>query len=193
MKNAIATRYGVDTVMPEETRIGVEILKKGESDKRKKAWEDKEGPPAKKIKKSMTGAGAAVGDEELGECGNGLMLDLEGLDIDDVNMTVRREREAQEKAEQALKAKEETERLAAEKKKKKPIRYPTEDLDVTFGDKEKKAGMRVKKLAPSRSAMPFGTDNDTNEAFLMAWNFLVVYGCVVISRLPRAERQLTLP
>ena len=51
MKNVIATRYGVDTVMSEETRISVEVIKKGESDKRKKAWEDKEGPPSKKQKK----------------------------------------------------------------------------------------------------------------------------------------------
>jgi len=41
--------------MPEETRQGVEIIKRGEIDKRKKAWEDKEGPPNKKQKK-MTAA-----------------------------------------------------------------------------------------------------------------------------------------
>lgn len=84
----------------------------------------------------------------------------------------------QEKVEKAQKAKEENERLAAEKKKKKPVRYPTEDLDIAIGDKEKKAGMKVRKPAMSRTAMPFGTDNETNEAFLMAWNFLVVYGYV---------------
>lgn len=61
MKNVIATRYGVDTVMPEATRIGVENLKKGESDKRKKAWEDKEGPPTKKQKK------VGVVEEEKGK------------------------------------------------------------------------------------------------------------------------------
>lgn len=62
VKNVIAMRYGVDTVMPEETRIGVENIKKGESDKRKKAWEDKEGPPTKKQKK------AAMAEEEKGQC-----------------------------------------------------------------------------------------------------------------------------
>jgi hypothetical protein len=36
--------------MPEETRKGVENIKKGEIDKRKKVWEDKEGPPTKKKK-----------------------------------------------------------------------------------------------------------------------------------------------
>lgn len=50
VKHSIAVRYGIDTVMPEETRKGVEDLKKGESDKRRKAWEDKEGPPTKKQK-----------------------------------------------------------------------------------------------------------------------------------------------
>lgn len=41
--------------MPEATRKGVEDIKKGEIDKRKKVWEDKEGPPTKKQKK-MTAA-----------------------------------------------------------------------------------------------------------------------------------------
>jgi bromodomain adjacent to zinc finger domain protein 1A len=50
VKPVIAKRYGVDSVMPEETRKGVESIKKGEIDKRKKVWEDKEGPPAKKKK-----------------------------------------------------------------------------------------------------------------------------------------------
>ena len=48
MKPAIAARYGVSSVMPEEIRKGVETLKKGEIDKRKKVWEDKEGPASKK-------------------------------------------------------------------------------------------------------------------------------------------------
>lgn len=42
VKPPIAKRYGVDSIMPEETRQGVEIIKKGEIDKRKKIWEDKE-------------------------------------------------------------------------------------------------------------------------------------------------------
>ncbi|KAI0094698.1 chromatin remodeling complex protein [Irpex rosettiformis] len=151
VKSVIATRYGVDTVMSEETRISVEVLKKGESDKRKKAWEDKEGPPSKKQKKIV-------------------------VVEDDKSNQEQRDKEEQEKAEKAQKVKEESERLAAEKKKKKPVRYPTEDLDIQIGDKEKKAGMKVRKPAPSRTAMPFGTDHETNEAFLMAWNFLVVYG-----------------
>jgi hypothetical protein len=51
VKPAIAKRYGVDSIMPEETRKGVESIKKGEIDKRKKVWEDKDGPPSKKHKK----------------------------------------------------------------------------------------------------------------------------------------------
>lgn len=51
VKPAIAKRYGVDSEMPESTRKGVEDIKKGEIDKRKKVWEDKEGPPNKKQKK----------------------------------------------------------------------------------------------------------------------------------------------
>lgn len=55
VKPLIAKRYNVDSIMPEETRKGVETLKKGEIDKRKKVWEDKEGPPTKRQKK-MTAA-----------------------------------------------------------------------------------------------------------------------------------------
>ncbi|CCM00943.1 uncharacterized protein FIBRA_02990 [Fibroporia radiculosa] len=156
VKPTIAERYGVNTVMPEETRKGVENIKKGEIDKRKKVWEDKEGPPTKKQKK-MTAA-----SEEKAKA-------LAAA-------TEKREREAREKADKVQKAKEENDRLAAEKKKKKPIRYPTEDLDVVIGDKEKKAGMKLKRPIPSCGAMPFGRDTPLNDAFLMAWNFLVVYG-----------------
>jgi bromodomain adjacent to zinc finger domain protein 1A len=88
----------------------------------------------------------------------------------------KREREAREKAEKQKVAKEEAERLATEKKKKKPIRYPTEDLDVRMADKDKKAGMKVKRPVPSRVALPFNDSPGTFEAFLMSWNFLVVYG-----------------
>lgn len=52
VKQAIAERYGVPTVMPDDTKKGVETIKKGEIEKRKKVWEDKEGPPSKKQKKA---------------------------------------------------------------------------------------------------------------------------------------------
>lgn len=176
VKPAIAKRYGVDSEMPEATRKGVEDIKKGEIDKRKKAWEDKEGPPTKKQKK-MTAA-----QEERGmhcfiltrvSAFHRLLAPLARILA---IAAEKKEREAREKAEKQLKAKEEADRLAAEKKKKKPIRYPTEDLDVRLADKEKKAGMKVKRPVPSRVALPFSDDNVNFEAFLMTWNFLVVYG-----------------
>jgi hypothetical protein len=88
----------------------------------------------------------------------------------------RRERETREKAERQKVAKEEAEQMA-DKKKKKPIRYPTEDLDVRLSDKEKKAGMKAMRPVPSR-CVPFQDDQGTFESFLLAWNFLVVYGWV---------------
>jgi len=54
VKPAIAKRYGLESIMPEETRKGVETIKKGEIDKRKKVWDDQDGPPTKK--KKMTPA-----------------------------------------------------------------------------------------------------------------------------------------
>jgi hypothetical protein len=92
-----------------------------------------------------------------------------------VDEAEQRERETREKAERQKVAKEEAEQLA-DKKKKKPIRYPTEDLDVRLSDKEKKSGMKAMRPVPSRSAVPFQDDQGTFEAFLLAWNFLVVYG-----------------
>ncbi len=90
----------------------------------------------------------------------------------------QRQREERERVEQQHKIKEENDRLVAEKKKKKPVRYPTEDLDVVLNEKDKRAGMKVKRPVPSKFAMPFGEDQETNAAFLMSWNFLVVYGYV---------------
>jgi bromodomain adjacent to zinc finger domain protein 1A len=89
----------------------------------------------------------------------------------------KREREASEKAEKQKLAKDEAERIVADKKKKKPVRYPTEDLDVRLSDKERKAGMRVQRPLPNRD-IPFQDNQGTFESFLMAWNFLVVYGYV---------------
>ncbi|TFK40993.1 ATP-utilizing chromatin assembly and remodelling N-terminal-domain-containing protein [Crucibulum laeve] len=156
VKPTIAKRYGVDSIMPEETRKGVENIKKGEIDKRKKAWEDKEGPPTKKQKK-MTAA-----QEER----------VKNL----AAVAERKEREAREKAEKQRVAKEEAERLAAEKKKKKPVRYPTEDLDIRMSEKDKKAGLKIKRPFANRAILPFNAVPGTFETFLMGWNFLVVYG-----------------
>ncbi|KAF8225024.1 chromatin remodeling complex protein [Tricholoma matsutake] len=156
VKPLIAKRYGVAYVMPEETRKGVETIKKGEIDKRKKVWEEKDGPPTKKQKK-MTAA-----QEERVKVF--------------AAAAEKREREAREKAEKQKQAKDEAERLAAEKKKKKPVRYPTEDLDVRMADRDKKAGMRVKRPVASRHALPFNDTPGAFESFLMGWNFLVVYG-----------------
>ncbi|KAF8203049.1 chromatin remodeling complex protein [Pholiota molesta] len=149
VKPPIAKRYGVDSIMPEETRQGVENIKKGEIDKRKKIWEDKEGPPTKKQKKMTAAQGERM---------------------------EKREREAHEKAEKQRLAKEEAERIAAEKKKKKPVRYPTEDLDIRISDKDKKAGLRLTRPLANRACLPFNDVPGAFEAFLMAWNFLVVYG-----------------
>lgn len=93
----------------------------------------------------------------------------------------RRQREERERVEQQQKAKEENDRLAADKKKKKPVRYPTEDLDVVLNDKDKRAGMKLKRPVPSKLAMPFGEDQHTNATFLMSWSFLVVYGYVAVT------------
>ncbi|KAI0669985.1 chromatin remodeling complex protein [Trametes maxima] len=180
VKPAIAARYGVSSDMPEEIRKSVETLKKGESDKRKKVWEEKEGPASKRQKRAAAAAenGAPRPPDAVLPPARGPAYDRPTTEkvLAAIAEQREREREAREKAEQQQKAKEEAERLAAEKKKKKPVRYPTEDLDVVLGEKEKRAGMKLKRPVPSKLAMPFGEDHETNAAFLMSWNFLVVYG-----------------
>ncbi|VDB99827.1 unnamed protein product [Peniophora sp. CBMAI 1063] len=78
---------------------------------------------------------------------------------------------AQAQAERDAKAQE-----AAAKEKKKPIRYPTEDLDVVLTDKDKRAGAKTKRPVPSKLAVPLNEHPGAAEMFLMTWNFLVVYG-----------------
>jgi hypothetical protein len=149
--------------MPEATRQGVEDIKKGEIQKRKKVWEDKEGPLKKQ--KKLSAAREEKGNDPP-RC-----VASSNPSYPFTALALEKEREAEK-----LLAKAEAERQAAEKKKKKPIRYPTEDLDVTLSEKEKKAGMKVRRPTPSRSALPFNDRNGSFESFLMAWNFLVVYG-----------------
>ena len=162
VKPPVAARYGVDSVMPEATRQGVEDIKKGEIQKRKKVWEDKEGPLKKQ--KKLSAAREEKGDGPSRRVVTNLAHPLPALALE-------KEREAEK-----LLAKAEAERQAAEKKRKKPIRYPTEDLDVILSEKDKKGGMKVRRPIPSRPALPFNDRKGSFESFLMAWNFLVVYG-----------------
>lgn len=161
VKPPVAARYGVDSVMPEATRQGVEDIKKGEIQKRKKVWEDKEGPLKKQ--KKLSAAREEKGDSRR-IASNNLSHPLTALALE-------KEREAEK-----LLARAEAERQATEKKKKKPIRYPTEDLDVMLSEKDKKNGMKVRRPIPSRTALPFNDREGSFESFLMTWNFLVVYG-----------------
>ncbi len=61
VKPPVAARYGVDSVMPEATGQGVEDIKKGEIQKRKKVWEEKEGPLKKQ--KKLSAAREEKGDD----------------------------------------------------------------------------------------------------------------------------------
>ncbi|GJJ08760.1 hypothetical protein Clacol_002979 [Clathrus columnatus] len=67
VKEAIAEKYGVENIMPEETRKGVEEVKNKEIEKRKKVWEDKEGPPTKKQKRMEEKAAKAREEERIKE------------------------------------------------------------------------------------------------------------------------------
>lgn len=145
VKKFIADKYGVGSVMPDETRKGVENLRKGEMEKRKKAWEEKEGPSAKKQKKEP---------ERVSNCM------LKPLDFADLSTAEKLKEPAPP---------------PPEKKKKKPLRYPAEDMDVTLLERDKKAGVKVQRPVPS-TELPFRKIPGVFEQFLMAWNYLNVYG-----------------
>lgn len=146
VKKFIADKYGVGSVMPDETRKGVENLRKGEMEKRKKAWEEKEGPSTKKQKKELERA---------------LSYTLEALSLADL-LTAEKLKEPAPPPPQ--------------KKKKKPLRYPAEDMDVMLPERDKKAGAKVQRPVPSRE-LPFRETPGAFEPFLMAWNYLNIYGC----------------
>ena len=101
-------------------------------------------------------------------------------ELEEKAAAVARSKAEKRAADQA--AKLEAERLAAEKAKlkKKPVRYPTEDLDVRINDREKKTGMQVKRPIPSRSPdkVPFNETEGAFESFLAIWNFLICFGYV---------------
>lgn len=42
MKSIVAQRFGIPTEMPESIKAEVALVRKGEIDKRKKVWEEKE-------------------------------------------------------------------------------------------------------------------------------------------------------
>ena len=70
----------------------------------------------------------------------------------------------------------EKEAVAAAASKKKPLKYPAEDLDVIPTEREKKHGLKMRP-SPKRD-IPFGPDF---ESFLMSWSYLEVFGSVRIS------------
>lgn len=149
VKRTIAERYGVEVDMPEETRKGVDEIKRGEIEKRRKVATPptkKEGPPAKKQKKMSAEERAQMLKDEEEELA-------------------------------AIEAAERERELAAAqpKKKKKPVKFPAEDLDVRLTEKEKKAGAKVERPMPSRD-LPFDSCGPgVFESFLMSWNFLHVF------------------
>ncbi len=199
VKPAIARRFGISTEMPATIKADVEKARQGEIDKRKRVWEEKElqaereGRLTKKMQKK----------QEQERKGKLLLSDM----ISPINVSLvvaaakaveveARAREAEAKAFAVAKAKaskvaveqaarEEAERIALEKakQKKKPVRYPTEDLDVRIGDREKRAGMKVQRILPHRGSdnLPFSDVKGAFESFLATWNFLMCYGCVSMS------------
>jgi hypothetical protein len=52
VKPPLAEKYGIETEMPQEVKEGVEGVKKADHEKRRRIWEEREGPPNKRKKLS---------------------------------------------------------------------------------------------------------------------------------------------
>ncbi|KAH8120133.1 ATP-utilizing chromatin assembly and remodelling N-terminal-domain-containing protein [Phellopilus nigrolimitatus] len=176
VKPAIAQRFGVPTDMPEEIRAGVEKVRKGEIDKRKKVWEEKEAQAEREGR--LTKKMIKEKEREAKAAAKAVELAARQREAEEKAAATARSRAEKQAAEQAARA--EAERLAAEKakQKKKAVRYPTEDLDVRLNDRDKRAGMKLLRPVPSRSPekLPFNETEGVFESFLAAWNFLICFG-----------------
>ncbi|KLO16987.1 hypothetical protein SCHPADRAFT_887277 [Schizopora paradoxa] len=176
VKPSIARRFGIANEMPADIKADVEKARQGEIDKRKRVWEEKElqaereGRLTKKMQKKQ--------EQERKAAVKAAEAEVKAREAEAKAVAVARAKADKVAAEQA--AKEEAERIALEKakQKKKPVRYPTEDLDVRIGDREKKAGMKLQRPLPHRNidSLPFSDEKGAFESFLATWNFLMCYG-----------------
>jgi bromodomain adjacent to zinc finger domain protein 1A len=66
-----------------------------------------------------------------------------------------------------------TDKQDVELKKKKPIKYPIEDLDVERTEKDKKSVLKKRPLP--QTEVPFG---EYFEPFFMSWCYLQTFGSV---------------
>ncbi|KAG8844443.1 hypothetical protein FRB96_003031 [Tulasnella sp. 330] len=133
VKQQLAEKYGIETQMPEEVREGVEGVKKLDHEKRRKIWEDREGPPNKKRKGMLTDEEKVARDaEELKK-----QQELERMEVE-ADLAARRAAAA----------------------KKRGIRYPTEDMDVKLSDRDRKAGKNLTRPKFEKN-VPFGKSFET--------------------------------
>ena len=198
VKPALAQKYGIPSEMPKDVREKVDDARAQEIGKRKRVWEKKEevarleGRKTKKMlkmeEKEQKGKNASLlmsffTDVYIQAAAKAAEAEARHREAEAKAKAVARAKADKLAAEQA--AKEEAERLAAEKakQKKKPIRYPTEDLDVRLNDRDKKAGMKIRKPVPSRNPekLPFSEIKGAFEAFLASYNFLICFGLDLIS------------
>ncbi|EIW71309.1 hypothetical protein TREMEDRAFT_27184 [Tremella mesenterica DSM 1558] len=143
IKPPIARRYGLPVEMPPEVRERIQRYREQQMDKRKREREERLGITHPTVSE------AEVEEEKE-------------------KPKTKKQRLAEEK-----KLKEEAAALEEENKRKKPVKYPAEDLLVEYsGDRDAAAGRIEARPAPGRT-LPFG---DQFERFLMTWSFLNVMG-----------------
>ncbi|KZO96217.1 hypothetical protein CALVIDRAFT_564095 [Calocera viscosa TUFC12733] len=183
VKHSLCKRYEIDELMPEGRREEVELIRRGALGKRKKAVTEKmeERERAREREREEMRL-----REEMDEAEEGRVKKRRksGKKEDKVERKAAAEAEKRRKEEEERKRKEEEEaaRKAAEEAaaaaaaaKKKPVKYPTEDLDVRVSEREKKHGKRVRRPLWKKDVFFLGLGQDVWEVFLETWNFLSIF------------------
>jgi hypothetical protein len=155
VKKEIALKYQINQQMPDDIRKGVDAVKRTESEKRKRISEVKEHPtPIKRAKRAK----APLTEEE------------------------KAARTRDEEVARAKRERDEANRLALTGCKRHVVRWPIEDLDVVLTQAEKASGKPI--CRPTAHRVSEFSASEVFESFLMSWNFVTTYGCVLCFAFP---------
>ncbi|KZT59680.1 hypothetical protein CALCODRAFT_481381 [Calocera cornea HHB12733] len=186
VKHSLCKRLGIDEQMPEGRKEEVELIRQGALGKRKKAVSEKMEERERERAREREEARAREELEEGGDEGRAKKRRKSGKKAEEkaekkaaAEAEKRRkeeeERKRKEEEEAARKAAEEAAAAAALAAKKKPVKYPTEDLDVRISEREKKHGKQVRRPRWKRNVFFIELGLGVWEVFLETWNFLSIF------------------
>ncbi|EJT97839.1 hypothetical protein DACRYDRAFT_71506 [Dacryopinax primogenitus] len=192
VKPSLCKRYGIDAHMPEARKEEVEVIRTQALGKRKKAVsekmeerqrekrEEKEREEKEREERERRERGEEV-DEEEGRLKKRRKSGKKGEEKAEKKAAAEAEKRRKEEEERKRKEEEEAARKAAEEAaaaaaaKKKPVKYPTEDLDVRVNEREKKHGKPLRRPVWKKDVFFVDLGQEVWETFLETWNFLSIF------------------